>query len=579
MLTESKDETSVHTIVRDVVLGSNAIPSVNESVESCKVFSSPQKRARRETVIRRSNELDSDNFILPPFVLAKELLDNFFTYVHPLWPILHEPGFRKEFAAAYRDSTQLTTAWRAILNLVFAFGCDYLDMTLKEAFEMAHTFHDRGADLILSVCFEQSTVQIVQALFLLTAHLQSDLKMNKCWLSIGCLVRTAQGLRMNQDPCNWDISLVDQEIRKRLWWGIYCLDRFVSLKQGQSPTLLSENMPPVGVPLTSHTSMTAEDDSMLPELLQRPSPIHLFNAMVQLSHMAEAIPVSTFAATQELAENYISRPDGQLELDEVQLSLQLAQVGEQEAKLAAWRRNLPDHLQREMSGADQDLRRQYLILYLRYLHIRLLIHRHMFSMVVRQGNRKVIMPSPGYLRSMITASVMQCAECATQTVSMITTNEDARAIGPWWCNIQLMFTALGTLLAIHASGNLFPEIDTVAIAASINDASNSMRQLSSVSGLMASCYKYFESLRRRMVKVGRENKPQEDRVAARPSMYVADDSNHETDQLPQDPQANGAANDISISPETDCVGSLDEDWTRLFLEPLLPDFTSDVFNT
>lgn len=212
-------------MIRDVVLGPDAILSADRSAELHTPSSPPKKRARRETVIRRSNELDPETFILPPFVLAKELVDYFFTYTYPLYPILHEPSFREEFAAAYRGSTQLTPAWLSILNLVFAFGCDYLDMSLKEAFELAQTFHDRGAELVLSVCFEQSTVQIVQALLLLTAHLQSDLKMNKSWLSIGCLVRTAQGLRMNQDPSNWDISLVDQEIRKRLWWAIYCVDR------------------------------------------------------------------------------------------------------------------------------------------------------------------------------------------------------------------------------------------------------------------------------------------------------------------------------------------------------------------
>ena len=142
-----------------------------------------------------------------------------------------------------------------------------------------------------------------------------------------------------------------------------------------------------------------------------------------------------------------------------------------------------------------------------------------------------------------------------------------------------MFTALGTLLAIHASAKLFPEVNTAVIAASISDASNSMRQLSNVNGLMASCCKYFESLRKRMVKVVRENKPEDDLNIARPSMHVAGNGDHEKDLLPQGSQVNGTASDASVSPETDGVGSLDEDWTRLFLEPLLPDFTNDVFNT
>lgn len=219
------DQTSVQKTVDDLAFDSEPTSDHMRASNSGSSLSSRRKRARRESVIRRSTELDPENFILPPFVLAQELVEYFFVYTYPVYPVLHEPTFRKEFKATYQDSSRPTAALLSILNLVFAFGCDYLDMSLHDASELAQTFHERGAELVLSVCFDQSTVQIVQALFLLTAHLQSNLKMNKSWVSIGCLVRTAQGLRINMDPSGWESSLVDQEIRKRLWWGIYCLDR------------------------------------------------------------------------------------------------------------------------------------------------------------------------------------------------------------------------------------------------------------------------------------------------------------------------------------------------------------------
>lgn len=223
--TNTSDRTSVRSAVRDAGISSQAISDESPGPESRPPSPPPKKRQRRATVIRRSTELDAENFILPPFVLAKQLVDNFFTYAYALYPILHEPTFREKFEATYQDSSRPTADWLSVLNLVFAFGCDYLELSLHDAFEMAQTFHDRGAELILSVCFEQSTIQIVQALFLLTGHLQSDLKMNKSWLSIGCLVRTAQGLGLNFAPSKREIHPVDQEIRKRLWWGIYSLDR------------------------------------------------------------------------------------------------------------------------------------------------------------------------------------------------------------------------------------------------------------------------------------------------------------------------------------------------------------------
>ena len=182
--------------------------------------------------------------------------------------------------------------------------------------------------------------------------------------------------------------------------------------------------------------MSEEDLSTFPELHQTPCPIYLFNAMVQLSHMVESISTPALKDSNSLAQMYTARPDGLLDFDEVQMSIQIAQVGEQEAKLAAWKRTLPEHLQFEAIYEDEECRRQCLMLHLRYLHIRLLVHRQVLSIVVRQGSRKVNMPPPGYLKSVITASVEQCAECASQTVSVITGNQNARAIGPWWYNIS-----------------------------------------------------------------------------------------------------------------------------------------------
>lgn len=210
------------------------------------------------------------------------------------------------------------------------------------------------------------------------------------------------------------------------------------------PALLSESASSVGVPLTSCEGMSEDDMSAFPEFCNKPCPIHFFNAMVQLSHMAEAILTPRFRdAGVSSSEMYIPRADGLLDFDEMRMSIQLAQVSEHEAKLAAWKMNLPAHLQFETAtGQDENVKRQCLMLYLGYLHMRLLVHRQVFAIVVKQGARKVNMPPPGYLRSVITASVEQCAECARETVSIITGNQDARAIGPWWANISCKLPAL-----------------------------------------------------------------------------------------------------------------------------------------
>lgn len=176
-------------------------------------------------VIRGRADLDPDVYVLPPRSLANTLVDLFFEHVFPLHPFVHEPTFRKLFNETYEKKCEMPIPWQSTLNLIFAFGSDYLDLPLDQSYELSQTFHRRGAELILSVCFDTSTVEVVQALLLLSGHLQSNMQFNRVWISLGCIVRAAQGLGLHLDPTNWKISSVEKELRKRLWWGIYALDR------------------------------------------------------------------------------------------------------------------------------------------------------------------------------------------------------------------------------------------------------------------------------------------------------------------------------------------------------------------
>lgn len=171
--------------------------------------------------------MHSDNYILPTRALASNLVDLFFEHVFPLYPFVHEPTFRKRFAATYGDNPEMDVPWQSTLNLVFAFGCDYLELPPDQIYELSQLFHRRGSELILSVCFDTTTLEVIQALLLLSAHLQSTMQYNRVWTSIGCVIRSAQGLGLHMDPSAWDISTIDKEMRKRVWWGIYALDRWV----------------------------------------------------------------------------------------------------------------------------------------------------------------------------------------------------------------------------------------------------------------------------------------------------------------------------------------------------------------
>lgn len=176
--------------------------------------------------IRAGNfPLDDDNLILPSRVLANRLVDLFFENVAPILPLVHEPSFRQELNAYYDDPRSESIAFRSLVNMVFAYGCDYLQLELSQTYQLSQEFHKRATELILLVCYELASLEVVQALLLVTLHLNSSMQFHRMWINTGLLVRTAQALNLHLDPSEWNISLIEKELRKRLWWSIYSLDR------------------------------------------------------------------------------------------------------------------------------------------------------------------------------------------------------------------------------------------------------------------------------------------------------------------------------------------------------------------
>lgn len=225
------DEASVEIVIADFGLSPYTISASQKKRKRSSSSARRQGVKKPGGVIRGRNELDQDNFRLPDYQCASKLVNLFFEYVFPLYPFVHKPTFMTRFETLYRHRPKPTVqadadiAWQATLNFVFAFGCDYLDAPLTESHHMSQNFHRRGSELILSICFDTSTLDVLQALLLLSGHIQSNMKYNRLWTSMGCLVRSAQGLGLHMDPTEWEIGSIEKEMRKRVWWGIYMLDR------------------------------------------------------------------------------------------------------------------------------------------------------------------------------------------------------------------------------------------------------------------------------------------------------------------------------------------------------------------
>ena len=191
-----------------------------------------------------------DLYSLPSRSVADRMVDAYFEYRHPLNPYLHQWCFRQRYSRLWlsgadggEEPTQDNFAWIALVNMVFAFGSEYTQpSTSARQITARARFFNRAKTVVFSSLLKTGSVELVQALLLMGQYLHGSLELNSCWTIIGLANRVAQGLGLNLDPAIFTSDTIEKEVRKRVWWGTFVIDRIVSLKVGRALRLRTEQV-------------------------------------------------------------------------------------------------------------------------------------------------------------------------------------------------------------------------------------------------------------------------------------------------------------------------------------------------
>ncbi|KAM5350001.1 hypothetical protein ACJ41O_006506 [Fusarium nematophilum] len=87
--------------------------------------------------------------------------------------------------------------------------------------------------------FESANLAFVQALILLSNLSQKPNKPNTGSNFLGLATRMALSLGLHRELPGWNIGLLQREMRRRVWWGLYMFDRGASTTFGR-PILLPD---------------------------------------------------------------------------------------------------------------------------------------------------------------------------------------------------------------------------------------------------------------------------------------------------------------------------------------------------
>ena len=282
-----------------------------------------------------------DVFSLPNRPMADRLVDAYFEFTHPLNTYLHEHSFRQRYECLWirkdlggEEATENNLAWFGLVNLIFAFGVDHTTTVGQISIDNSR-FFKRAKTLVLSSLFQAASIDLVQGLLLMGQYLHSSLELDNSCTVVGLAIRMAQSLGLHLDSSLSNLKVVDQEVRKRVWWGCFVVDRLLSMKVGRPPTIYDGPDITVGLPLAIDDEYLTNGDEGNP---------------VQPLGIPSKFAFLTYAITQCRLLERICRTlyeGGRLDISKQGLTYipkLLALTIELDGDLIAWQETLPAHL-------------------------------------------------------------------------------------------------------------------------------------------------------------------------------------------------------------------------------------------
>jgi transcriptional regulatory protein GAL4 len=176
--------------------------------------------------------------------LSSTLIDAYFQDYHTSYPFVHEATFRAQYHEILPRPPK--RSWDMLYHAILALGAWSLG---NDQVGLEDYLYRRALTLgQQESVFEAASLASVQALVLLSNLSQKRNGPNTGWNLLGLAVRTALSLALHRELPHWNISLLEHEIRRRVWWGLFIFDSGASTTFGRAimlPDQDSMNVHPV----------------------------------------------------------------------------------------------------------------------------------------------------------------------------------------------------------------------------------------------------------------------------------------------------------------------------------------------
>ncbi|PVH69122.1 hypothetical protein DL98DRAFT_578502 [Cadophora sp. DSE1049] len=181
---------------------------------------------------------------LPARDEAQLLIHETFSSFNSAFPIFDASTFQKAFKSRYEDKNQDTPAWRACLNVVFAFAHRFRAMKTGNIIEEdihACGYLQNALALVGKLSMLTNELMAVQALLGMAILLQGTPNPEPGSILISMAVKLAQGMTLHRRG-NHGIAPAELEQRKCVFWLLYIYDKDISIRTHNPPAQDDDDM-------------------------------------------------------------------------------------------------------------------------------------------------------------------------------------------------------------------------------------------------------------------------------------------------------------------------------------------------
>lgn len=268
-----------------------------------------------------------------PSHMADRCVDGYLKHVSTRFPVIHSPKIKD----LHTRRNILDDVYEiCMLHLIYGIGGRFLETTG----EMGGFFperHHAAALKLLDEILQFHDTRSVQVLILLAIYCLRSPQGPGAWTYVGLAMRIAIDLGLHRRTSAMNAQSLENELRKRLFWSCYNLDRQVSIPLGR-PFAISDRDIDIPLPL----DVDEETDDV--EILETASKFNRTAASSKSTTLSLFVRVAKLRMIESHIQQKIYRVDSTVEATD-------AEIDGFSAQLAEWKDMIPLDSQNK-SGSD-----------------------------------------------------------------------------------------------------------------------------------------------------------------------------------------------------------------------------------